>query len=1229
MKSRCGSNKISELIAVDNVRSSAADEAERRVLIDQLKKFRSAMQENEVPNLSVNSEWVLRLWPESSLGRLQKPASEMLEELRNLIGSTLYSRVTSSGELHVYVSHEGWVDVTHNVKPNAEASLKLERIAAIAMELGGFVHLDNTVWISQWLSFHGFNIPDDRTKLDSLIGFLEWKWPEADNFVNYWEQITGVNDESIALTPLQCAEIRALTEKKFPAGESLLGSIFKRVKPYNTVTVDWNSANEVIAILVRHSTSQQLAREYVEALGWWGATESQKVDEDDLAQVLLTAIILQSDASIGISGKRNCIGPFDIYDPGSMADKPLYTLRENFEAYLAAKGQSHSIVPLISHLLLAHVAPALLVKNLPAELYVGSIGWVTFCQALNFVEVNRRGASRFMSYEQIMKFANMETVSPVLGQLQGIAAIDPIIDWALINEVITHENLKTSATAAAQSALDAYKVHVDTMVLGVKAFAAPPPNRKRLAMTALKQAVPNCDFIEEPLLRPEPFSAMRVSMLDLHIEGLLTSATWDWNKEPNIFNAFPNLLLLPPIKPMFEAELSSYHKDIHKAIGSNIKLAIAGMPRADREIFASSKVTFFTVRPSVAELYYPSSSNYNLVRVANQPPKNIEVQIKKDQAVGRFGVIMIASYGNNQTLCYEMFTLLGECRRNDELGKLIVYTQKMNMPGRVEYKGKLNDAFFPLPATHNVPTDFDSYIVGKKPVRNASGIMVIEKLGSVPAPTSTPKTARNSDQFFVSKHIENIARFVVENRPLGTLQDFRDVFTEYTDRERTANIYKEVLTYIIDLCVPFKKCIEDLASGNRNQIVDGIYACTMDAIGIFFTVLGAPAKILHIAAKTVSLTAKAGSLVRFGMSLTVSTFNPIDGLPTAGYQASKALFKSVMHLGVSGAKVVEAAVVQMGRLTGTAQDFHKLASAADLGRGKWRPLGSAAAALNVCAINKSSQWFAVNRLGKPWGKRLVNFDHQQKFSLPLLQKPIPDIFTSHIVERSLTAARLKIDNAIDVLRSPALKFETDLAIGLFLGSTPAARDGLSNLLGAIRLDFGGISASNLYLDVLKVDDSVIQVNPFDYAKWKNAGAQERKHLQYMTVNTINFNQRFSLSGYGEIADDLIHEMTRVTPAKTSLVTAESATIDGKIGLDVSPLLNLAKGCLPREVNGADGFHNSAQALANADSLALVVALLSLLKTNEALFSVTVGVMRAAIDASANQPITGEVVVNLN
>ncbi len=133
----------------------------------------------------------------------------------------------------------------------------------------------------------------------------------------------------------------------------------------------------------------------------------------------------------------------------------------------------------------------------------------------------------------------------------------------------------------------------------------------------------------------------------------------------------------------------------------------------------------------------------------------------------------------------------------------------------------------------------------------------------------------------------------------------------------------------------------------------------------------------------------------------------------------------------------------------------------------------------------------------------------------------------------------------------------------------------------------------------------------------------------MTVNTRNFNQRFSLTGYGEIADDLIHEMIRVNPAKTSLITAEGATRDGKVGLDVAPLLNLAKGRLPRSEPITGSFHESAQALLNADSLMLVIALLSLLKTNEALFSLNLSIMRAAIEASGDQPLTGEVVIQLN
>ncbi|WP_205928815.1 hypothetical protein, partial [Pseudomonas viridiflava] len=92
----------------------------------------------------------------------------------------------------------------------------------------------------------------------------------------------------------------------------------------------------------------------------------------------------------------------------------------------------------------------------------------------------------------------------------------------------------------------------------------------------------------------------------------------------------------------------------------------------------------------------------------------------------------------------------------------------------------------------------------------------------------------------------------------------------------------------------------------------------------------------------------------------------------------------------------------------------------------------------------------------------------------------------HIVENSLPIVREKVDAAVNVLNLPKLSTRTDLAIGLFLGSTPGGRDELANLLTAVRLNICNTSVSNFVLDSAKVDDQTIRVSQTQYSEWKNA-----------------------------------------------------------------------------------------------------------------------------------------------
>ncbi len=1225
MKIRSGSSGSAVMAAQENQLCIKADGLERKKITSVLYALYKVRQSAALIDME---SITLTLEEESSFYYVHKTFSKMLGDLIKPYDRNAVAIVTSAG-LDVWINNgSGAESIRQKIQsdPNEQAVLKI--IMEGAAQTGGAVRsVTDDASYAQWLRFHGLLVPTDVEQLESLLNFLQWEFRRSDRIAGYWDYINGHDGGSAALTVTQCQEIRTLTAKLVPAGKGLLGMLYENVKPVLHDGIDWETADEVLQELVHHQFSYDLAKKYIDALQWWGARAVEECDAYDYAQVLYTAILLQLDPGIGSKKQRNVIAGYDIYHPAVAADKSLSSIRQSFEQHLVGqKIVPRALVPLASHMLLSAVAPVLLIDGVPTWLTAGSIGWVTLSQAVGMIELSVRGSSRFVHYDDVMLFADMGSISHALGQLQGLAAVDVIIDWALINEVITQSDLNASVANAAEKALGAYQVHVETMVNGVKAFSTPVPNRKKLALEALQKALPECDFLEDPLLRPETFSSARVSMLDLHIEGVLTSGEWDWNETPHILSRYPQLMRLAINQDVFEAEVRKYHRNIHKAIASNIKLALSGMPRPDRDIFAKNKITFFTVRAPVTEIIYPSS-NYNLVGVANKGPQSFEVQAKKDQARGRFAVIMIASYGDNEFLCYELFSLLGECRRNDALGELILKTQKMKMQARLDFQGKSNDKSSPLPATHNVPTDFHSYTQGTRPRPNASDIMVIEKLGTLAAPTTAPADKHSLYQFFMDEHINNIAQFVITHRPIGSVDELMLAFTELTERESLTKKTDEWVTFVIDLVVPFKRCIEDIASGERNKVVDGIYACTMDAIGIFFTVLGAPAKILTIAARTVSLTAKLASVVKYSLKLTVSTFNPIDGLPTAGYLATKSLLKSGLELSRQGVKLLDSATSQLHRLTGRRQsvDFLKLSSLPQAGQGKWKPRAGAADVVNVCALNRNNQWYAISSRGTPWGKTLADFQFQHAFTVPGVR---PESYTRHIVQNSLPIARAKVDAAVNLLSMPKLNTKTDFAIGLFLGSTPGGRDEFATLLTAVRLNVYDTSASNFVLDSAKIGDQTIEVSQTQYSEWKKAGLHEKESVEYLIINNRNLNSRFNAAGfnYGEVADDLLHEMFRAGAGKTDLITAPASMQNNTAVLDVAPLLNLAAGRLPKP---SGGFHSAAEARSNADSYAVLTALLSQVETDAAAYFKNVEILNAAVSRHIGRTIESEVLIELN
>ncbi|UQS16107.1 hypothetical protein [Pseudomonas sp. HS6] len=1155
--------------------------------------------------------------------------SEPFQEMLTLKGVIDRKQVlvTSSGQFFILLE-SGFSDIAGELNVDPLDAPRLQTLVAAASAVGGEIRLTNIVSLAQWLSFHEMKLPENVGEVSKLLSFMKWDWSESDRIGHYWEYIRGHEDPSVVLTDSQCQEIRALKKTLSPGSQKLLGMLYKNVKSSLGGDISWENAGEVLAKIVDHPSSQTLARKYLDKLGWYGSINGEAVEKSDLSKLLITAIILDVFPAHASTELRNHLENFDLYEPWDTVDQPINIVRNRLEQYLLSNRKiSGELVPLASHLLLADLAPAFLVKSIPHDLTVGSLGWVALSQAVAFLEMRFKGASRFMTYDQVMAFADAQALSSSMGLLQGLAAFDAIVDWGLVNEVITHDELEASAKTASTSAISAYERYVKSMAQGSSVWAEPPPSRKRIAREELEKAAPGCDFLEKRLLRhfSDKFnSGLPMSMLDLHIEGELQKQGWDWSKDKSLFAVYPGLVCIPPNQSLFEEATRKHHQKLHEALSSNIKLAMARMPAHDREIYEKNRISFFTVRPEIGKLVYPSHHSTGFTGVNNQPPVMKETQAQRDEATGRFGVIMYVSHGDEQYLCHEMHTLQGKLIRNDELG---AFLHKANLPARLDFTGRLEELLPAVRAIKTLPVDLESYTHGIAPRENRTSRAVIEKLGSVAAATGEFEERRGTYQHFISPRLEDIAQFITAHRPLATIKEYTSAITELTEREQVRKTTEEVMTYIIDLVVPFKKCIEDIASGDKNRLADGIYGCSMDAIAIVFSVLGATSKILSIASRTVSLASKLASTGKFGLKLVVSTFNPIDGLPTAGYKLSKSLYKSGARLSQEGVRLVELATFQLRRLTGKASsvDLLKLDNVPQIGMGTWRPRGSSADFLDVCAITTGDRWYGINQFGRPWGKRL-DFEWKSPFTMPNVRRELPASYVNHVLEQGMQTAARKIDNAIAALTAPSFKLRTDPVIGLFFGTTPQARDNLLAFLKVVRTDFAGWSPSNLLLEPLKDHSTTLRVEPLAFGKWKSAAAGHKANHRFLAVNPKNIDLRLngSIPGYGNIADDLLHEMFRATAARRVAAIATAAADIDK-GLNVAPLLNLGAARLAESAHEEGG----ARPIENADSCAIATALLSQVVTDYPSFSKNVSIVQNAVDNHAGKTIDSEVWLNLN
>jgi hypothetical protein len=1228
--------------------NSQKDNIERLEFLSKLKRRAQDYSHSKEVSLEGAS---ISLESGSSLEEALQPARAMLRKMVEKASfKKLFMKLQLSEDSLFEITADGQVKAHYAGRTlSFESAFKLapdlddDLVALVEMAqlTGGVVTLDDQVSMTQWLKFHRYLLPRTVIDAQNLIAFLEQPQPVSPPFGNYWEMIKAGENNPLTMSSAQRSQLRALI-KEYIKGRPLLEYLSGTILGGRSTHFKRSDAEYFLQKLVSSSIALIWAKGIVRDLDWYGAQDNQPLSDESLQQILFTALLLDLHPMVGEQEPRNQVAGFDLY-AAQHIEKSFASVQTEFERHLIDNHRiSEQNAALASHLLLAGTAPEFLVKDLPPTLLIGTPQWVDYCRTIEVQEIISPGSSRSMTHAQIQHLMKSDSVTESQQTLNALAAVDPVIDWALLNGIVTHNEVNRSTKDSLEVAVAAYARHAKTFAETAETLSRPLPTRKSVALDILKQVAKGCTYLEDDVLYQKTNRTLQdvyskpffTSPVDLHMSNDLQTGDWDKHGE-SIYKAFPKMLpnLISPDGEFYRQFNRNYVSQA-QAMSTHLKLALSSLPLLDRARLLRGQVTIFSVRPSVVTLQpinpfplHPLSLPLEVIlNVSSRVP--METQKDKEQATGRYGVVM-CTYFEGRLSCYELFTLHGVCRENTELAELIERENLLHTSPRSSEKSHSHPA-----PVHQLPTDIECYTHGVTPGLVNTSRGVIEKIGELSA-TRLPSNIENKGyyQSFYSSEFDPLVNFVLKHRPIATYDELVKECWGQTRLEALRAGRDEDLNTFLNIVVPFKSCIEDISSDDPDRQYQGVAACTLEAAMTLLLVVGAIGKIASIAARSMTVATKASAMAKTGLGLVSSLLNPLDGVPDLLTGGAKLLRK-----GFNGSvAALENAVSDLRQLTGQTQ-FEKLARTGDsdiIRLGTWRPVDSSKDLFRVWGIRQNDEWYALNRFGQPWGAKLKGFDFKLKLPTPHWHKVMPKSYARTVIKEGLPLASKKVDDAINVLNDPTLIQESNAVLDLLLANdSSAARSTYRDYLIAVKEDLSNIKPGNFILDSSKESDAIAELHWGLYNDWKTGNKAQNANNEFIRVYSNNFNDAYHRDHFnpGFTADTFVHEIFHGAPKTKDFTYAEHSGIfqRGSQQLDVSPLLNLANGKVSM---GLPSFpntnYNRGMAFKNADSFALTTSLLSQLKTNKQAYQQNIATMKAALKNANHGYISGQTLVKIN
>ncbi|PCR96006.1 hypothetical protein CP336_13460 [Pseudomonas fluorescens] len=1151
--------------------------------------------------------------------------------------------IDEQARLRVWVN-DSWVEITHDAVITSELREDILTLGECALQTGGYVFCAEVFGLKQWLNFHQYTLPSTVAEVRDLIAWLEFQLPDSPVTGDYHELLMAPAESAFHLSAVERQTIKQIAKETTQSRGSLLQHI--ATPDYKSLPASLRRERAAIYLdhLLQTPEAVALGIRLHDRLGWHLDADHQEVASRQIKCMVATALIL--DLGFEVERHAKVIAGFQLYHPSNAA-KTAPQVVEAFEWQLTRELQLDPLyAPLAAHLLLACAAPQLLVQQTPAELTIGKPGWVIVSQAVALIELTAPGASRLMTYDRIKAFSELAPVSTAQRTLHELTTIAPIIQWAMLNGVLPDITGNDDDLNAFTTAANRFSQYVEALNDVETGIAIVPPDRRELALQELKRVMPEGDYLEEKVFKAKfdpalgernflewlilyhPVSLgnvsgenskierLRASVLDLYmsgdlvVNGKLTDKFMTTEKLNSPPGAFSRLSELKPIDSIFNKAFEQYHQTLNKSQAAILKMAVSHLPERDRTMIANGLITLYTVRKSV------------------NPLNPFEETLRqRNAAKGRYGIILGCQLGK-VFRCYELFSLRGLCRERPELADMLQSSSVAFEEPSLSYLGADTD-FQPKKPERQWPLDVDAYLNGSEPKRGLTSSVIVEKLWNFALASDEVQPV----PLFFSRALEALAEGVLGNHPVASREELYSALYAQTELQKIRVDNETVNDAIINVIVPFKKCIEDIRSGDAHRVSEGIGGCILDGLALLGLVVGFGATIVGVVGKTTSTTAKVLSIAKAGVHFSVSIFNPLDGLPALAVQGGRLARKGALLLSKHGLNAVETATGQLRRLTGSAQsyDLVKAAQKTDLFQGTWKAADDLGDPVNLLALQRNSDWYALNlRVGGAWGPTLRNLKVSPL--APLRQffgRAKPFSYTRAYVKKALPAAKSKLDNATLMLLDTDSADVRAVLKHVFGNDSDEVLKHVKSNLHKMRNDLDFVTLANM--SFRKGSEANAALRPVVYKRWKTS-VLDGSYLKntperFLVIYPEGLDDYYRMAKYddGRIGDVLIHEMAHGAPDSLDLYYGQMKHAGaGPADMDVAGLLDFAKDAHKAHPKNLSNPHFKAindegfellglientlptlvkkhPALLNADSYSLAVSMLDQVRTHREAF----------------------------